>query len=66
MGRVQVSRKVRARLGVLLGGAMAAAGVGLAAGLSFGLMAAGIGLVAYCLLLADVDPAEGGGRVGRS
>lgn len=66
MGRVQVSRKVRARLGVLLGGAMAATGVGLAAGLSFGLMAAGIGLVAYCLLLADVDPAEGGGRVGRS
>jgi hypothetical protein len=65
MGRLRVSRKARARLGVLLGGAMAAAGVGLAAGLAFGLMAAGVGLVAYCLLLADVDPAEGGGKEGR-
>lgn len=65
MGRVQVSRRVRARVGVLLGGAMAAAGVGLAAGLAFGLMAAGVGLVAYCLLLADVDPAEGSGKEGR-
>lgn len=65
MGRVQVSARMRARLGVLLGGATAAAGVGLAAGLAFGLMAAGVGLVAYCLLLADVDPREGG-KVGRS
>ncbi|MFG2328258.1 hypothetical protein ACGFMM_01395 [Streptomyces sp. NPDC048604] len=65
MGRVRVSRATRARVGVLVGGWTAAAGVGLAAGLAFGLVAAGVVLAVWCLFLADVDPAEGGRTEGR-
>lgn len=62
MGRLQVNRAVRARLGVLAGGGLFTAGVGMAVDVAAGLMTAGLGLVAYFLWLADVDPAEGGGR----
>jgi hypothetical protein len=55
VGRVRVSRALRARLGVLAGGAMAASGAGLAAGLWAGLALGGVLLVAYCLLLVDAD-----------
>lgn len=65
MGRVQMSRAAWARLGVLLGGVLFVVGVGLAAGVAVALMTAGAGLVAYCLLLADVEPREGVGRRGR-
>lgn len=65
MGRVRVSRAARARLGVLVGGWTAATGVGMAAGLAFGLVAGGVVLAAWCLFLADVDPAERGGTEGR-
>lgn len=66
MGRLRVSRKGASRLGVLIGGGAASAGVGLAAGLALGLVAGGLAFAAWCLFLADVDPAEGGGKVGRS
>jgi hypothetical protein len=55
MGRLRVSRALRARAGVLAGGSSASAGVGLGFGLAAGLVAAGVLLVAYCLLLMDVD-----------
>ncbi|MEU0393819.1 hypothetical protein ABZ208_13750 [Streptomyces sp. NPDC006208] len=66
MGRLRVSKQALARLGVLAGGWTACAGVGLALDLAAGLMAGGTVFAAWCLLLADVDPAEGGGKVGRS
>jgi hypothetical protein len=53
-----MSRPVRARAGIFAGGATACAGLGLAVGLAAALMAAGVLVVAYCLLLMDVD---GGG-----
>lgn len=64
MGRFQVSRAARARIGVWLGMASFCTGVGLAADVAAALMAAGIGTVAYCVLLADVQPPddEPGGR----
>lgn len=63
MGRVRVSRALRARMGVLAGGSAVAAGTGLAVGLWAGLVAGGAGLVAYCLLVMDVDePGDGKGR----
>ncbi|MFD9192985.1 hypothetical protein ACFWCA_32825 [Streptomyces phaeochromogenes] len=65
MGRVQVSGRARARLGVLLGAMTASTGVGLALGVALGLVAGGLGFAAWCLFLADVDPPEGGGREGR-
>lgn len=65
MGRVQVSGRTRARFGVLVGGAMAAVGVGMALGLAVGLVVGGVLFAAWCLFLADVGPAEGGGKVGR-
>lgn len=65
MGGVQVSRRSASRFGVLLGGAAASAGVGLAAGLALGLVAGGLAFAAWCLFLTDVDPPEGGGREGR-
>ncbi|MEV8548324.1 hypothetical protein AB0L04_00515 [Streptomyces glaucescens] len=49
---------MRARVGVLAGGAMTASGAGLGFGLAVGLMVGGALLAAYCLLLTDVD---GGG-----
>lgn len=57
-----MSRAGWARLGLLAGGGLFTAGVWMAVDAAAGLMAAGLGMVAYCLLLADVDPAEGGGR----
>ena len=57
-----MSRAVRARLGVVAGGSVFTAGVWMATDVAVGLMTGGVLLVAYCLLLADVDPAEGGGR----
>lgn len=59
MGRLRMSR-----LGVLAGAATAAAGVGLALGLAAALVAGGSAFAAWCLFLADVEPAEGG-KVGR-
>lgn len=57
-----MSRVGLARVGVLAGGGLFTSGVWLAVDMAAGLMTAGMGLVAYCLLLADVGPAEGGGR----
>jgi hypothetical protein len=50
-----VTGAARARLGVLSGGGLFTAGVWQALGLAAGLMAGGVLLVAYCLLLMDVD-----------
>ncbi|MEU0667180.1 hypothetical protein ABZ508_02615 [Streptomyces lavendulocolor] len=61
MGRVRV-RAALARVGVLAGGLTSATGVGLGIDLAAGLMAGGAVVAAWCLFLADVDPAEGGGR----
>lgn len=58
MGRLRLTRAARARVGVLLGGAMTASGAGLKLGLAVGLVVGGVLLVAYCLLVADTD---GGG-----
>lgn len=58
MGRLRLTRAGRARVGVLLGGAMTASGAGLKLGLAVGLVVGGVLLVAYCLLVADTD---GGG-----
>ena len=66
MGRLRVSSRTRARFGVLAGGATASVGVGMAVSLAVGLVAGGALFAAWCLFLADVDPAEGGGREGRS
>ncbi|MFB6423681.1 hypothetical protein ACFCXC_18335 [Streptomyces microflavus] len=46
---------MRARAGVFTGGALVAVGAGIGLGLAVGLAAAGVLLVAYCLLLMDVD-----------
>lgn len=62
MGLLRVSRRSLARLGVLAGGWTACAGVGMAVDLAAGLMSGGVLFAAWCLFLADVDPAEGGGR----
>jgi hypothetical protein len=40
---------------------MFTSGVWLAVDLAAGLMTGGVLVVAYCLLLADVDPDDGGG-----
>lgn len=40
---------------------MAAVGAGLGLGLAVGLVVGGVLLAAYCLLLMDVGPADGGG-----
>jgi hypothetical protein len=40
---------------------MVAAGAGLGLGLAVGLVVAGVLLVAYCLLLADIAAGDGGG-----
>ncbi|MFZ3569427.1 hypothetical protein ACNYS0_20975 [Streptomyces sp. BH034] len=61
MGRLRLTRAARARAGVMTGGAMAAAGAGLGLGLAVGLVVGGVLLVAYCLLLTDVDGRHDGG-----
>ncbi|NYV72978.1 hypothetical protein [Streptomyces sp. UH6] len=61
MGRIRLTRVARARAGVLAGGASAATGAGLGLGLAVGLVVGGVLLAAYCLLLMDVGPADGGG-----
>lgn len=58
MGRVRIGPALRARLGLLAGGAAFAAGSGLAWGLAYGLMTAGPLLAGYCLLVMDVDDPE--------
>lgn len=62
MGRIRMTRTALARAGVMTGGGLFTAGIGLAVDLPAALMTAGIGLVAYCLLLMDVSPSgrEGG------
>ncbi|ROQ69181.1 hypothetical protein EDD93_3678 [Streptomyces sp. 840.1] len=59
MGRVRVSARTRARAGVFSGGALVTAGVWVGVDLAAALMVAGVLLVAYCLLVMDVD---GGSR----
>jgi hypothetical protein len=53
-----MSRAMRARLGYFAGVLLIAVGIGLALGLGWGLLAAGVGLVAYTVLLYDVDEPE--------
>lgn len=60
MGRIRMTHAARARTGVVTGGAMAAAGAGLGLGLAVGLAVGGVLLVAYCLLLMDVNTGDGG------
>jgi len=55
MGRVRVSAGARARAGVLIGGALVTAGIWVGVDLAAALMVAGVLLVAYCLLLMDVE-----------
>lgn len=54
----RITRAARARTGYFLGLLLLAAGIGLALGLGWGLVAAGAGLIAYVVLLYDVDEAE--------
>lgn len=55
-----MSRAARARLGVWLGLSVFCGGLGLSVGVPAALMAAGLGTVAYCVLLADVRPPDDG------
>lgn len=57
----QLSPLVWSRLGAALGALVFVVGVGLAVGLAVAFMTSGAALVAYCLLLIDVD-GKGGGR----
>jgi hypothetical protein len=50
-----VSRPARARIGYFLGLLTLAAGIGLALGYGWGVAVAGAGLVAWSVLLYDVD-----------
>ncbi|MFF8458529.1 hypothetical protein ACF06T_28825 [Streptomyces albidoflavus] len=59
MGRIRLTRSARARAGVLAGGGLVTAGFWVGIGLAAGLVAGGVLLVAYCLLLMDVST-EGG------
>lgn len=61
MGRVRMTPVARARAGVMTGGAMVASGAGFGLGLAAGLVVGGVLLVAYCLLLTNVNPGNGGG-----
>ncbi|MEV7712297.1 hypothetical protein [Streptomyces sp. NPDC088270] len=62
MGRLRMTRAALARTGVMTGGALFTAGMGLGVGLAAALMTAGVLLVAYCLVLMDVGgPGDGGG-----
>lgn len=60
-----MSRAAGARAGVLVGGWTACAGVWLAIDAAAGLMSGGVVFAVWCLFVADVDPAEGGGKEGR-
>jgi hypothetical protein len=51
----RVTRTVRARTGYFSGLLLLAAGLALALGLGWGLVAAGVGLIVYFTLLYDVD-----------
>lgn len=55
MGRIRLTRAGMSRAGVIAGGGLFTSGVWLAVDLAAGLMAGGALLVAYCLLLTDVD-----------
>lgn len=55
MGRIRLTRAGMSRAGVIAGGGLFTSGVWLACGLAAGLMTGGVLLVAYCLVLADVD-----------
>lgn len=54
MGRIRVSRHSWARAGLLAGGTSFAVGIGLTVDFAAALMAAGVEMMAYCLLVADV------------
>jgi hypothetical protein len=53
--RPRLSRIARARLGYFLGVLLIAAGIGWAIAPGWGLAAAGVGAIAYVVLLYDVD-----------
>lgn len=61
MGRLRLTRAGLSRAGVIAGGGMFTSGMWLAVDLAAGLMTGGALLVAYCLLLTDVDADDGGG-----
>lgn len=56
--RWRVTRASRARVGYFAGVLLIAVGVGLVLALGWGLVAAGVGLVAYMVLLYDIDEPE--------
>ena len=58
MGGVRVTRAAWARVGVLAGGVMVTAGIGLGVDLAAALMTGGILLIVYCLLLTDVGGSQ--------
>jgi hypothetical protein len=62
VGRIPVTRAALARAGVVLGGLLFVAGILLAIDVAAALMTAGVLMVVYCLLLADVDPPDTAGR----
>ncbi|MGW6295637.1 hypothetical protein [Streptomyces sp. NPDC055058] len=68
MGRLRLTAVrplARARAGAWAGGGLLTAGCGLAWGVAAGLITAGVLLIAYCLLIADVaEPGEDDGRTG--
>jgi hypothetical protein len=53
--RRRFTRVVRARAGYFAGVLLVAAGLALTLGAGWGLVAAGVGLIAYMVLLYDVD-----------
>jgi hypothetical protein len=53
--KLRISRTARARTGYFLGVLLVAAGLGLALCPGWGLVAAGAGLIAYMIVLYDVD-----------
>jgi hypothetical protein len=58
VGRVALSRARRAQVGYFTGVLLVALGLGWALGYGWGLIAAGAGLIAYFVLLYDVDEPE--------
>ncbi|WP_328941528.1 hypothetical protein OG259_07595 [Streptomyces sp. NBC_00250] len=54
MDRFRLTRKGWARAGVLAGGGLVTAGVGLAVDLAAALISSGVMLVAYCVVIADI------------
>lgn len=53
-----MTRAARARTGYFAGVLLIAVGIGLVLDLGWGLVAAGVGLIAYTVLLYDVDEPE--------